>query len=85
MRLRFKRRRFGLLAIASSLGPALESLVRKTQAQPKPQSNLQSAKSPAANSVVDVKLQINGVEHALKIEPPVTLLDLLRERLSHAT
>lgn len=82
MRLRFKRRRFGLLAIASSLGPALESLVRKTQAQPKPQSNLQSAKSPAANSVVDVKLQINGVEHALKIEPSVTLLDLLRERLN---
>ncbi|RCJ17324.1 oxidoreductase [Nostoc minutum NIES-26] len=60
----------------------LESLVRKTLAQSKPQSNLQSAKSPDPNSVVDIKLRINGVEHAVKIEPRVTLLDVLRERLN---
>jgi xanthine dehydrogenase YagT iron-sulfur-binding subunit len=33
------------------------------------------------NSYVDVELQINGKEQMLKIEPRVTLLDVLRERL----
>jgi xanthine dehydrogenase YagT iron-sulfur-binding subunit len=33
------------------------------------------------NSYADVKLRINGKEQALKIEPRVTLLDALRERL----
>ena len=82
MRLRLKRRLFGQLAIASSLGAILESCVRKTQAQRKPQSNTSSAISPDPSSVVDVKLRVNGTEHALKIEPRVTLLDVLRERLN---
>ncbi|MBR8836812.1 MAG: 2Fe-2S iron-sulfur cluster binding domain-containing protein [Stigonema ocellatum SAG 48.90 = DSM 106950] len=74
MRLRFKRRRFGKIAIASTLGTIVGSLKSKTQAQEKPQSH--------PNSVVDVKLRVNGVEHAVKIEPRVTLLDVLRERLN---
>ncbi|MBR8839995.1 MAG: 2Fe-2S iron-sulfur cluster binding domain-containing protein [Stigonema ocellatum SAG 48.90 = DSM 106950] len=73
-RLRFKRRRLGQIAIASTLGTILESLRSKALAQGKPQSH--------PNSVVDVKLRVNGVEHAVKIEPRVTLLDVLRERLN---
>jgi xanthine dehydrogenase YagT iron-sulfur-binding subunit len=34
-----------------------------------------------AAGAVDVRLRINGQTHALKLEPRVTLLDLLRERL----
>jgi xanthine dehydrogenase YagT iron-sulfur-binding subunit len=77
MRLRLKRRRFGQIAIASTLGTVLSSLRGKTKAQQKPQSYTQST-----SGVVDVKLRINGVEHSLKIDPRVTLLDALRERLN---
>jgi xanthine dehydrogenase YagT iron-sulfur-binding subunit len=82
MRLRFKRRRFGQIAIATSMGAMADSLINKTQAEPKPQSNTPSAISSDPSSFVDIKLRINGVEHALKIEPRVTLLDALRERLN---
>jgi xanthine dehydrogenase YagT iron-sulfur-binding subunit len=33
-------------------------------------------------TLVDLTVRVNGVEHQLSIEPRVTLLDLLRERLS---
>ncbi|MBD2607775.1 2Fe-2S iron-sulfur cluster binding domain-containing protein [Scytonema hofmannii FACHB-248] len=79
MRLRFKRRRFGQVAIASTLGAMLENLGTKTQAQANPQSNTLSA---IPSNFVDVKLHINGTQHALKIDPRVTLLDVLRERLN---
>ncbi|BAY22718.1 2Fe-2S iron-sulfur cluster binding domain-containing protein [Calothrix sp. NIES-2100] len=79
MRLRFKRRRFGQVAIASTLATMLESFRSKALAQSQPQSP--SVQTPAISNVVDVKLRVNGVEHALKIEPRVTLLDALRERL----
>jgi len=35
----------------------------------------------AAASTVDITLKVNGVEHQLTVEPRVTLLDALRERL----
>ncbi len=34
------------------------------------------------NNSVEVKLKVNGTEHTLNIEPRVTLLDALRERLN---
>ena len=79
MRLRLKRRHLGQLTIASALGAMLEGLAGKT-AQPMPQPQA-SVSTIDPSSVVDVKLRINGQEHALKIEPRVTLLDVLRERL----
>ncbi|SRR5579883_346065 len=83
MRLRFRRRRFGQIAIASTLGTILESVRSQALAQGMSQSHPPvSAQSPDCSSVVDVKLHVNGVEHALKIEPRVTLLDVLRERLN---
>jgi aerobic-type carbon monoxide dehydrogenase small subunit (CoxS/CutS family) len=36
---------------------------------------------PVPNPVVAVTLRVNGQEHALRIEPRETLLDVLRERL----
>ena len=36
---------------------------------------------PAPSALVDVRLIVNGREHALSIDPRVTLLDALRERL----
>ncbi len=80
MRLRLKRRHLGQLTIASALGTMLDGLVDK-MAQPKPQPNAPSVSAIDPSSMVDVKLRINGREHALKIEPRVTLLDVLRERL----
>jgi len=44
-----------------------------------------TADAPAAEAVVDpvpVTLRVNGVEHHLMLEPRVTLLDALRERLN---
>jgi xanthine dehydrogenase YagT iron-sulfur-binding subunit len=37
--------------------------------------------SAVAGSTVDIRLKVNGVEHELAVEPRVTLLDALRERL----
>ncbi|NMF64016.1 (2Fe-2S)-binding protein [Brasilonema octagenarum UFV-E1] len=82
MRLRLKRRLFGQFAIATTFGTMVESLKAKTLAQSKPQSRPPSAISPDPSSFVDIKLRVNGTEHALKIEPRVTLLDVLRERLN---
>lgn len=82
MRLRFKRRRFGQIALTTSLGTIVESFRSKALAQGQSQSHPVSAQSTNSSSVIDVKLRVNGVEHALKIEPRVTLLDVLRERLN---
>ena len=40
-----------------------------------------SLSSDSISSAISVRMEINGVEHALQLEPRVTLLDLLRERL----
>ena len=40
-----------------------------------------SSSSDSIPSAISVRMEINGVEHALQLEPRVTLLDLLRERL----
>jgi len=38
--------------------------------------------APAAASAMDINLHVNGVAHRLTVEPRVTLLDALRERLA---
>ncbi len=37
---------------------------------------------PKFENIVNVILRVNGVEHRLAVEPRVTLLDALRERLA---
>jgi len=40
-----------------------------------------SDQGTTTSSMVDITLKVNGVEHELTVEPRVTLLDALRERL----
>ena len=81
MRLRFRRRRLGQLAIAGTVGAVVESLAKKALAQSKPQLASMQASASDPDGYVDVKLRLNGKDRTLKIEPRVTLLDVLRERL----
>jgi len=81
MRLRFRRRRLGQFAIAGTVGAVLEGITKQAMAQSRPQTTSISATPIDLNSYVDVKLRINGKEQTLNIEPRVTLLDALRERL----
>lgn len=79
MKLRSKRRRFGQLMIASTFVTAIANFPKRTFAQkklspPTPTSSMEA-------SSVSVKLRVNGAEHALEIDPRVTLLDALRERI----
>ena len=78
MRLRLRRRRFGQLIIATTALVALGKFARKSFAQVTPKPDTLAANVPGANSV-DLTLRVNGAEHAIKIEPRVTLLDALRE------
>lgn len=78
MRIRLKRRRFGQLMISSTVVAALGNLTNKTWAQTSPRRQPAPTLAP---EIVDVTLRVNGTEHTLRIEPRVTLLDALRERL----
>ncbi len=80
MRLRLRRRRFGQLVIASTVVTVLGSCTKKTFWQTSSKSSTAVAQTPEPG-IVDVTLRVNGTEHALKIEPRVTLLDALRENL----
>jgi len=80
MKLRIKRRWFGQLMIASTVVAAIARFPKKTFAQISPQTPNSAA--PMEVSRVAVKLRVNNTEHALEIEPRVTLLDALRERIN---
>lgn len=80
MRLKLRRRRFGQLIIVSTIGAVIGDFTQKTLVQARPKSSPQRTQT-SASSRVSVNLLINGVGHALQIEPHVTLLDTLRERL----
>lgn len=72
----FTRRTFiaqlGAAGLAATASPALASAVQEPPAE-----------APAAHeTTVQVTLKINGKEHALNLEPRVTLLDCLRERVN---
>ena len=79
MRIRLRRRRFGCLIISSTVAAALGNLANKTFAQTSNKSPTPAAQTPT--SKIDVTLRVNGTQHALKIEPRVTLLDALREEI----
>lgn len=65
--------------ISSTVVAALGNLTNKTWAQTSPRRQPAPTLAP---EIVDVTLRVNGTEHTLKIEPRVTLLDALRERLA---
>lgn len=76
MWIRLKRRRFGQLTFVSTFLTILGNRANKTLAQTQPDV------SPTMKATgTDISLKINGVEQTVNIEPRVTLLDVLRERV----
>ncbi|AFY92702.1 2Fe-2S iron-sulfur cluster-binding protein [Chamaesiphon minutus] len=76
MNFRFRRRRFGQLIIVSAVASAIGVIPKKTTAQPRSDS---TTTPDAATS--KIKLRVNGKEYSLQVEPRVTLLDTLRDRI----
>lgn len=84
MRLRIRRRRFGQLVIVTAVGAAMGNFAKRTLAQMVPKSPNPAAPMPNLDSMLNnmnVKLQVNGKEQAIAIDPRVSLLDALRERI----
>jgi xanthine dehydrogenase YagT iron-sulfur-binding subunit len=79
MKLRLRRRRFGQLIIVSAVTSLLSNITKKTLAQSRRDTPAKLQTSSVGN--VNVKLQVNGKEYLLQIEPRVTLLDALRDRI----
>lgn len=75
MKIRLKRRRFGQIMFLSTVTTFLSSCLRSRKNQtspPTPTVKAQGAK---------LSLNINGTKQTVDIEPRVTLLDVLRERI----
>lgn len=75
MRIRFKRRGFGQLMFLSTVITVIGDCFKTVKAQP--------ATPPATLTTegAQVAFNINGVQQNVNIEPRVTLLDVLRERI----
>lgn len=78
MKLRLKRRRFGQLMILGTVLTTMGNFAKKVLAQTS--STPSTVQSPDSNNVA-VTLKVNGKSYPLQIEPRVTLLDALRERI----
>ena len=82
MRGKLRRRRFGQLAIVGAVAAAFGNLTKNTFAQTSPKRPTPTGQTfESAGSVETVKLRVNGASQALSIDPRVTLLDVLRERI----
>ena len=75
MRIKFKRRRFGQLMFLSTLFTVVGDWFKTAKSQPTPPPPTLSTEG------AEVAFNINGVEQSVNIEPRVTLLDVLRERV----
>ncbi len=73
MRLRLRRRRFGQLMILGIVGAAMESFSSGVGVSAEP--------VMGGGDIVGVTLRVNGKSYPLQIDPRVSLLDALRERL----
>ncbi len=80
MKLRITRRRFNEIAVTTTVLAAIGEMPR---AEAEPVSLLTPVPTalPGAN-LVKTRLTVNGEEHLLEVDPRVTLLDALRERLA---
>jgi xanthine dehydrogenase YagT iron-sulfur-binding subunit len=78
----FSRRRF--LQSAGTVAAGLSAPLAQAQTQAQTGGTPMAFAAPAANigTLRPVSLRVNGVRHDLQIEPRVTLLDALRERLA---
>lgn len=76
MKLRLRRRRFGQLIIVSAVTSMLSNVaIAQTRRTP--------TTAPQGSKIdnVNIKLRVNKKEYFLQIEPRVTLLDALRDRI----
>jgi xanthine dehydrogenase YagT iron-sulfur-binding subunit len=80
MKLKITRRRFNELAVTTTLLAAIGEMPR-AEAEAVSMAGTGSKPMPGLN-LIKTKLTVNGQEHALEIDPRVTLLDALRERLA---
>lgn len=80
MKLRLRRRRFGQLIIVSAVTSLLSNITKKTLAQTRRNTPTTTPQTSEVGNV-NVKLRVNGKEYPLQIEPRVTLLDALRDRI----
>jgi xanthine dehydrogenase YagT iron-sulfur-binding subunit len=74
------RRHFISQLAALSAGLSVAAPISRGASQTNPTENPPD-QSPEENSLVDVTLRINGTTRKLRVDPRVTLLDALRERL----
>ena len=74
------RRRFISQLAALSAGLSVAAPIARG---PSPTNPAEKApdQSPEENSLIDITLRVNGVTQKLRVDPRVTLLDALRERL----
>ncbi len=80
MRIRFRRRSFFQLVTISATLAAIGNLAKKNSAQTSPNPPASKRSDPTVE-IINVTLRVNGKDQALTIEPRVTLLDALRERI----
>jgi xanthine dehydrogenase YagT iron-sulfur-binding subunit len=80
MKLRITRRRFNELAVTTTVLAAIGEMPR-AEAEEVSMVAAGSKPMPGLN-LLKTKLTVNGQEHVLDIDPRVTLLDALRERLA---
>jgi xanthine dehydrogenase YagT iron-sulfur-binding subunit len=77
MRLRLRRRRFGQLMLLGTVAATVGNFTKKALAS----SPVLSTEPAIASETVAVTLKVNGQTYPLQLEPRVTLLDALRERM----
>ena len=75
MRIKLKRRRFGQLMFLSTALTAIGNWFKTAKSQPTPPTPTLTTEG------AEVAFNINGVQQTVNIEPRVTLLDVLRERV----
>lgn len=79
MRIRLRRRRFGQLMIIGTVMATVGNWMKQSIAQTSSQPS--TIPFSSQSDVVNVALNINGTSQSLALEPRVTLLDALRERI----
>jgi xanthine dehydrogenase YagT iron-sulfur-binding subunit len=73
---RFRRRRFGQLMIVSAVTSTLGGIAKNANAQPR-----EDLGTSPGSETSSIKLRVNGENYPLQLEPRVTLLDALRDRI----
>ncbi len=80
MKLRLRRRRFGQLILVSVVTSLLSNITKKTLAQTRRNTPTTAPQGTEVGNA-NVTLRVNGKQYPLQIEPRVTLLDALRDRI----